>query len=71
MRSRPSSSASAATSSPAARETPVPVFGVRGVRFTNRSVVGNGHLKGMLDDGQQQAVGDRLPVGRPGNLAGR
>jgi single-stranded-DNA-specific exonuclease len=29
-----------------------PVFGVRGVRWTNRSVVGNGHLKGMLDDGQ-------------------
>ena len=28
-----------------------PVFGVRGVRFTNRSVVGSGHLKGMLDDG--------------------
>jgi single-stranded-DNA-specific exonuclease len=29
-----------------------PVFGVRGVRWTNRSVVGSGHLKGMLDDGQ-------------------
>lgn len=29
-----------------------PVFGVRGVRFTNRSVVGNGHLKGVLDDGR-------------------
>jgi single-stranded-DNA-specific exonuclease len=28
-----------------------PVFGVRGVRFTNRSIVGSGHLKGMLDDG--------------------
>ena len=28
-----------------------PVFGVRGVRWTNRSVVGSGHLKGMLDDG--------------------
>jgi single-stranded-DNA-specific exonuclease len=28
-----------------------PVFGVRGVRLTNRSVVGAGHLKGLLDDG--------------------
>jgi single-stranded-DNA-specific exonuclease len=28
-----------------------PVFGVRGVRFTNRCVVGSGHLKGTLDDG--------------------
>ncbi len=28
-----------------------PVFGVRGVRFTNRSVVGSGHIKGVLDDG--------------------
>lgn len=28
-----------------------PVFGVRGVRLTNRGVVGNGHLKGLLDDG--------------------
>jgi single-stranded DNA-specific DHH superfamily exonuclease len=28
-----------------------PVFGVRGVRWTNRSVVGSGHLKGTLDDG--------------------
>jgi single-stranded-DNA-specific exonuclease len=28
-----------------------PVFGVRGVRLTNRCVVGNGHLKGFLDDG--------------------
>jgi single-stranded-DNA-specific exonuclease len=34
-----------------------PVFGVRGVRFTNRSVVGNGHLKGVLDDGRT-----RVPV---------
>ncbi|MEO8089567.1 MAG: single-stranded-DNA-specific exonuclease RecJ [Gemmatimonadales bacterium] len=31
-----------------------PVFGVRGVRFTNRSVVGNGHLKGVLEDGQSR-----------------
>ena len=28
-----------------------PVFGVRGVRFTHRSVVGSGHIKGVLDDG--------------------
>jgi single-stranded-DNA-specific exonuclease len=28
-----------------------PVFGVRGVHFTNRSIVGSGHLKGLLDDG--------------------
>ncbi len=34
-----------------------PVFGVRGVRFTNRGVVGSGHLKGLLDDGTT-----RLPV---------
>ncbi len=31
-----------------------PVFGVRGVRFTNRSIVGSGHLKGMLDDGHSR-----------------
>jgi len=34
-----------------------PVFGVRGVRFAGRSRVGNGHLKGQLDDGTA-----RLPV---------
>ncbi len=34
-----------------------PVFGVRGVRFAGRTRVGNGHLKGMLDDGTT-----RLPV---------
>lgn len=34
-----------------------PVFGVRGVRFAGRARVGNGHLKGMLDDGAT-----RLPV---------
>jgi single-stranded-DNA-specific exonuclease len=28
-----------------------PVFGARGVRLLNRSIVGNGHLKGVLDDG--------------------
>src|SRR4051812_12746479 len=36
---------------PCGQGNPSPVFGVRGVRFTNRSVVGNGHLKGALDDG--------------------
>ncbi len=34
-----------------------PVFGVRGVRFSGRARVGNGHLKGCLDDGTA-----RLPV---------
>ena len=34
-----------------------PVFGVRGVRLTNRSNVGSGHLKGVLDDGKT-----RIPV---------
>jgi single-stranded-DNA-specific exonuclease len=34
-----------------------PVFGVRGVRFAGRARVGNGHLKGALDDGTT-----RLPV---------
>ncbi len=34
-----------------------PVFGVRGVRVANRSNVGNGHLKGVLDDGRT-----RVPV---------
>ena len=28
-----------------------PVFGVKGVRFTNRSIVGSGHIKGILEDG--------------------
>ena len=36
---------------PCGQGNPSPVFGVRGVRWTNRSVVGSGHLKGMLDDG--------------------
>lgn len=31
-----------------------PVFGVRGVRFSNRSIVGSGHLKGVLDDGHSK-----------------
>jgi single-stranded-DNA-specific exonuclease len=44
-----------------------PVFGVRGVRFVGRSRVGNGHLKGTLDDGTTRlgAIGfqwaDRVP----------
>jgi single-stranded-DNA-specific exonuclease len=44
-----------------------PVFGVRGVRFSGRSRVGNGHLKGTLDDGRTrlEAIGfqwaDRVP----------
>ena len=44
-----------------------PVFGVRGVRFIGRSRVGNGHLKGTLDDGSTRlaAIGfqwaDRVP----------
>ena len=42
---------------PCGQGNPSPVFGVRGVRFTNRSVVGNGHLKGVLDDGRT-----RVPV---------
>jgi len=44
-----------------------PVFGVRGVRFTNRSIVGSGHIKGLLDDGNSRlsVIGfqwaDRVP----------
>jgi single-stranded-DNA-specific exonuclease len=34
-----------------------PVFGVRGVRFAGRARVGNGHLKGTLEDGTS-----RLPI---------
>ena len=52
---------------PCGQGNPSPVFGVRGVRFMNRSVVGNGHLKGALDDGNNRlwAIGfqwaDRVP----------
>jgi single-stranded-DNA-specific exonuclease len=52
---------------PCGQGNPSPVFGVRGVRFTNRSIVGNGHLKGALDDGSGRlwAIGfqwaDRVP----------
>lgn len=44
-----------------------PVFGVRGVGFTARARVGNGHLKGTLDDGTSRiaAIGfqwaERVP----------
>ena len=60
-------SACAATWSPAARGTPAQCSGCAGVRFTDRSVVGNGHLKGVLDDGRTRvsAIGfqwaDRMP----------
>ena len=52
---------------PCGQGNPSPVFGVRGVRFLNRSVVGTGHLKGVLDDGTAKlsAIGfqwaDRVP----------
>jgi single-stranded-DNA-specific exonuclease len=52
---------------PCGQGNPSPVFGVRGVRLTNRSVVGNGHLKGFLEDatGRLCAIGfqwaDRVP----------
>jgi single-stranded-DNA-specific exonuclease len=52
---------------PCGQGNPSPVFGVRGVRFMNRSIVGNGHLKGALDDGTNRlwAIGfqwaDRVP----------
>ncbi len=44
-----------------------PVFGVRGIRLAGSSRVGNGHLKGVLDDGRTRvaAIGfqwaDRVP----------
>jgi single-stranded-DNA-specific exonuclease len=52
---------------PCGQGNPSPVFGVRGVRFTRRTVVGNGHLKGFLEDGTGRlcAIGfqwaDRVP----------
>lgn len=52
---------------PCGAGNPSPVFGARGVRFTGRSRVGNGHLKGVLDDGETRlaAIGfqwaDRVP----------
>jgi single-stranded-DNA-specific exonuclease len=52
---------------PCGTGNPSPVFGVRGVRFAGWSVLRNGHLKGMLDDGRTRvaAIGfqlaDRVP----------
>ena len=52
---------------PCGTGNPSPVFGVRGVRFAGRARVGNGHLKGTLDDGDHPApaIGfqwaDRVP----------
>jgi single-stranded-DNA-specific exonuclease len=52
---------------PCGQGNPSPVFGVRGVRFTGRTVVGNGHLKGFLEDatGRLCIIGfqwsDRVP----------
>jgi single-stranded-DNA-specific exonuclease len=52
---------------PCGQGNPSPVFGVRGVRFTGRSIVGSGHLKGFLEDatGRLCTIGfqwaDRVP----------
>jgi single-stranded-DNA-specific exonuclease len=52
---------------PCGQGNPSPVFGVKGVRFTNRSIVGSGHLKGLLEDGDSRlsVIGfqwaDRVP----------
>lgn len=52
---------------PCGQGNPGPVFGIRGVRFTNRSTVGSGHLKGTLDDGTNRIAvigfqwADRVP----------
>jgi single-stranded-DNA-specific exonuclease len=52
---------------PCGTGNPSPVFGVRGVRLAGRSRVGQGHLKGTLDDGRHRlsAIGfqwaDRVP----------
>lgn len=52
---------------PCGMGNPSPVFGVRGVRFAERRRVGNGHLKGALDDGRARlgCIGfqwaDRVP----------
>jgi single-stranded-DNA-specific exonuclease len=39
---------------PCGAGNPSPVLGVRGVRFSRRAIVGAGHLKGMLEDGDTQ-----------------
>ncbi|MBA3260289.1 MAG: single-stranded-DNA-specific exonuclease RecJ [Gemmatimonadales bacterium] len=52
---------------PCGAGNPSPVFGARGVRFAGRMRVGQGHLKGTLDDGHSRlpAIGfqwaDRVP----------
>ena len=52
---------------PCGMGNPSPVFGVRGVEFANRSVVGKGHLKGVLTEGGSHLEGigfqwaDRVP----------
>lgn len=42
---------------PCGAGNPFPVLGVRGVRFSRRSIVGAGHLKGVLEEGDT-----RLPA---------
>ena len=64
-------SGSAATWSPAGRATRARCSGCGACVSRGRQSVGNGHLKGVLDDGPVTAPGHRLPVGRPGALAGR
>jgi single-stranded-DNA-specific exonuclease len=39
---------------PCGAGNPSPVLGVRGVRLARRAVVGSGHLKGLLEDGEAQ-----------------
>jgi single-stranded-DNA-specific exonuclease len=39
---------------PCGAGNPSPVLGVRGVRFSRRAIVGAGHLKGVLEDGDTQ-----------------
>lgn len=52
---------------PCGTGNPSPVFGARGVHFAGRTRVGQGHLKGTLDDGRSRlpAIGfqwaDRVP----------
>jgi single-stranded-DNA-specific exonuclease len=52
---------------PTGAGNPGPVFGVRGVRFGQRRRVGNGHLKGILEDGASRLAcigfswADRVP----------
>jgi len=52
---------------PTGAGNPGPVFGVRGVRFAQKRRVGNGHLKGILEDGAAKLAcigfswADRVP----------